>query len=143
MTSQNNDNGDLRLGLRGDISNIRKGLFVGNAHAAGNLSFLKANGITHVINCTPTPSAASSAWSKDRYLQLNLEDKPKSASQYTEPETPLSTAVLDRATGFIRRAKCCKDGCVLVHCAYGKSRSVAGCCSCSLPDGGGPFSKAT
>mmetsp|Transcript_33084 Transcript_33084/g.48549 ORF Transcript_33084/g.48549 Transcript_33084/m.48549 type:complete len:441 (+) Transcript_33084:50-1372(+) len=121
MTSQN----DVQVGRTGDISEIQKGLYIGNKHAADNVSFLEDNRITHVINCTTTPSATSTAWDKDKYLQLNLEDRPKSVSQFNEAETPMSAAVLDRAVGFIRRAMSCGDGgAVLVHCAYGRSRSA-------------------
>ena len=112
----------LKPGVNGDISEIVRGLWVGNGRAARDVNFLKNQGITHVINCTPTPSA--DGWDLSCYLQLDLKDDPLSAGQFATPRTPLTIEVLDRTHTFIGEALK-NNGKVLVHCEHGQSRSVA------------------
>ena len=54
---------------------ILPGLAIGNAEAANDLSFLRANSVTHILNVTRTPNANEAYWRrKRRLLQIPVDD---------------------------------------------------------------------
>eukprot|EP00656_Telonema_subtile_P044165 TRINITY_DN50457_c0_g1_i1.p1 TRINITY_DN50457_c0_g1~~TRINITY_DN50457_c0_g1_i1.p1 ORF type:complete len:387 (-),score=64.02 TRINITY_DN50457_c0_g1_i1:47-1207(-) len=92
---------------------IIKGLGIGNATAADDLSFLRSHRVTHVLNMTHNPNKNQAYWRrKDKLLQLAVHDqRSEDVKQHFE-----------RAHSFIDQA-IAQGGLVFVHCHQGISRS--------------------
>lgn len=90
---------------------VEKGLFIGNASAANNLSLLKKLNISHIVNLSGYEPRYP-----DQFFYLNIEisDSPRSnLKRYFDVTNYLINSVI----------KCGSN--ILVHCAAGISRSAS------------------
>jgi len=87
-------------------------IFVGSADAAMDLELLTKHKVTHILTVAPLPDYKPPI--EVQHLSLNILDLPETElSQYYSD----SFAFIDQAIQ--------KNGCVLVHCNAGVSRSTA------------------
>lgn len=98
------------------MSFVAPSLFVGDEHAAANVSGLRAAGVTHVLNCSslPNPLDGDPA-APAHYLSLGLLDNTS--------DLPRMQEALGTGVEFISQA-ISSGGVVLVHCHRGVSRSA-------------------
>ena len=95
-------------------------LYVGDKTVAKDRALLRQLNVRYVLNVTPprTEGGVANFFEKEgsiEYLRLPLRDLN------TESVLPLLPAAVE----FLRRAHVRDDGCALVHCNEGRSRSVA------------------
>jgi protein-tyrosine phosphatase len=89
------------------------GLYIGSAFAADDEVLLTELGVTHVLTLNGADGERAYAWRN--HISLALADT------ITEDLTPYFPPCI----AFIDSALATSDGCVLVHCAVGRSRSCA------------------
>lgn len=119
ITSTPIENYELKGPEKFDISHVydRNGqvqVYVGSFDGARNRENLKAEGITHIINCALEQYVPNVFPDDFVYLNLNIKD---------ESQADLLSH-LDKTTAFIDQCGL-DNGKVLVHCSMGVSRSAA------------------
>ena len=98
-----------------ELPTIAPRLWVGAASAAANLGWLRARGITHVVNvASEVPNFHAAELT---YHSMRLRDS-------SDDMVPMMRALLPDACSFIDAALAA-GGTVLVHCRMGLSRSAA------------------
>ena len=93
------------------VDMVAPGLFIGNVRGAKRSKRLQAEGVTHVLNCSPMVPC----FHRDKFHYLELEvydDSDEDISQHFEA-----------AIAFVREGRAA--GGVFVHCFAGTSRSAA------------------
>ncbi|XP_023240033.1 dual specificity protein phosphatase 3-like [Centruroides sculpturatus] len=108
-----------------DCHRVYTDIYVGDENSARNKSYLRAEGITHVLNAAAGNKFGQvdtgSSYYRDadvEYLGLNLMDAPGENIQ----------RYFDQSAAFIDDALV-KGGKVLVHCMFGMSRSATLVCA--------------
>jgi Dual specificity phosphatase, catalytic domain len=90
-------------------------LFVGSEFAVQSADYLKKKGITHVLTAAREVELPDEVTTSFKYKKLQTRDRVQ------QPDFP---SEMNEAYTFYRQ--CCKEnGVLIVHCAKGKSRSVA------------------
>ena len=97
-----------------EMSLIAPRLYVGSEVAAASLATLRAHGITHVLNCTPSPNAFEGTAGAPAYRRLGLLD--------SSADLPRMLHAIREGVAFIEEAMLAGSA-VLVHCHRGISRS--------------------
>jgi predicted protein tyrosine phosphatase len=106
-----------KLNLKCTMSNIDTNLYLGSVEISLNETFLKKNGITHVLNCAKSleklfPSLKTYS-DKFNYMALPMIDSKMDITPYIKE----GVAFIDDAIK--------SGGKIYVHCARGVSRSVS------------------
>ncbi len=100
-------------------------VYVGGESPALNLSLLQKLGITHIVNCAAdTTACAFEAEGHFKYLRVHIND---SVNDGITSHIPSVFAFLDDCLSR-------SEGCCLIHCTQGVSRSVSFCVAREMAD---------
>ena len=102
------------------FNKVASGLWVGDANASINCSFLKINGITLIVNCT---KSIPCQYKHMKYIRIPVKD-PGPNNDINHRDVSLLTQFLPHVVDYIY-AEINRGGNVLVHCRAGVQRSAA------------------